>query len=43
MAIRGSYAKQERTTLTLWLYYILMILAYGLLEWTVLLVLRKHE
>ena len=43
MAIRGSYAKQERTTLTLWLYYILMILAYGLLEWTVLLVLRKHD
>ena len=43
MAIRGSYAKQERTTITLWLYYILMIMAYFGLEWTALNVLRKHD
>jgi len=40
MGIKGSYAKQERTTVTLWLYYILMALAFLCLEFTVLRVLR---
>jgi len=36
MAIRGSYAKQERTPNTLIMYYVFMILAFLVLQVTVI-------
>ena len=42
MAIKGSYAKQTRTSFTLWAYYILMSLSLLTLEFTVLRILRTQ-
>ena len=43
LAIKGSYSKQHRSTLMIWLYYILMGTTFLALEFCVFRVLREHN
>lgn len=42
LAIRNSYSKQKRSTLMIWLYYIIMTTCFFSLELAIFRVLRNH-